>query len=199
MTDPARPPFDPTPYPGAAYPHPAAAPGVGRGAIFGTDPRQKSPLLATVLSIMPGLGQVYTGYYQRGFFNASVVAVLITLLAAESTPGALIPLLAILLAFFWLYNVVDAGRRATLYNMVLQGGGEIDLPRDFDMPGMVGSIPGGLAIIAAGAILLAHTAFGYSLEWVADWWPAGLVIFGGYLVWKAAREKARAAANGERS
>jgi TM2 domain-containing membrane protein YozV len=46
------------------------------------DPRRKSPLFATFLSAMPGLGQVYVGYYQRGFINAVVVGTLIALLTS---------------------------------------------------------------------------------------------------------------------
>jgi len=161
--------------------------------ILTADPRQKSPFLASLLSVVPGLGQVYTGFYQRGFLNAIVIAGLITLLAASGTPGSLIPLLSVFLGFFWLYNIVDAGRRATLCNLALQGGAELELPADFKSPGFSGSIPGGLAIVAAGFVLLANTAFGYSLDWVADWWPAGLVIFGGYLVYKAVRERAKIA------
>ena len=38
------------------------------------DPRSKSPALAAILSMMPGLGQVYIGYYQRGFVHILVIA-----------------------------------------------------------------------------------------------------------------------------
>ncbi|MEE8246041.1 MAG: hypothetical protein V3S87_02130, partial [Alphaproteobacteria bacterium] len=99
------------------------------------DPRRKKPFLASFLSIMPGLGQVYVGYYKRGFINAIVVAVLVTLLASGDL-DSLIPLVAIFLGFFWLYHLVDAGRRAALYNQALAGGGEIELPEDFQAPGL---------------------------------------------------------------
>jgi hypothetical protein len=141
---------------------------------------------------MPGLGQIYVGYYQRGFVHAFVVAGLITLLAnAEDDP--LIPLGSVFLAFFWLYNIIDAGRRAAMYNHILAGGDVVDLPKDISLPGLRGSIAGGLVLIAAGAVLLAHTAYGYSLEWVADWWPAGLLLFGVYLVAKGVVERRPAA------
>ena len=44
------------------------------------DPLRRSPFLATVLSIVPGLGQVYIGYYQLGFIHAIVVAAVVLLL-----------------------------------------------------------------------------------------------------------------------
>lgn len=144
------------------------------------DPRRKLPLLALVLSAMPGLGQVYVGYYQRGFVHAIVVGSLIALLSTRL--GPLAPLAGLFLAFFWLYNIVDAGRRALLYNEALAGRNGIDLPEDFKAPAIGGSIPGGLAVIAVGGVLLSNTLFGVPLDWVRDWWPAALIVFGVYLV-----------------
>ncbi len=152
-----------------------------------SDPRQKSPFLAGLLSFMPGLGQIYVGYYQRGFVHALVVALLIAMLAEDV--GGLTPLLAIFLAFFWLYNVIDAARRAALYNQALAGIADVDLPDDWRTPGFRGSILGGLAITALGFLLLARTAWSISLEWVEEWWPLAIVAFGLYLVWKAIEDK----------
>ena len=68
----------------------------------------------------------YVGYYQRGFINVIVVGALIALLTRGL--GPLTPLAALFLAFFWLYNIVDAGRRALLYNEALAGRTGIELP-----------------------------------------------------------------------
>jgi hypothetical protein len=150
------------------------------------DPRRKKPFLASVLSLMPGLGQVYVGYYKKGFVNAITVALLISFITLQVLP--LVPLAAIFLAFFWLYNIVDAGRRASLYNQALAGGGEIDLPDDFEAPSLGGSLAGGALLILIGIVLLSHTAFGASLEWLEDWWPLAIVGFGGYLVYKSRQD-----------
>ncbi|MFP3939734.1 MAG: hypothetical protein ACLF0P_05455 [Thermoanaerobaculia bacterium] len=152
------------------------------------DPRQKSPFLAGLLSVVPGLGQVYVGYYQRGFIHAVVIATLISFLAATDI-GPLVPLAAVFLGFFWLYNIVDAGRRASLYNQALAGLADIQLPEDFKPPSFRGSVAGGLAIAALGVILLLHTRFDVSLEWVGEWWPAALILGGAYLVWKAWQDR----------
>jgi TM2 domain-containing membrane protein YozV len=152
------------------------------------DPRRKLPLLALVLSGMPGLGQIYVGYYQRGFIHAIVVGTLIALISHGV--GPLEPLAALFLAFFWLYNIVDAGRRAMLYNEALAGRTGIELPEDFKTPGLQGSIPGGLAIAAVGGVLLSNTLFGVSLEWLNDWWPAALILFGIYLVVRSVMSRA---------
>ncbi len=183
MNQPAEQPQVPTPpVPPAPAPAAQAAPQPALG-----DPRRKSPFLAGLLSAMPGLGQVYIGYYKRGFINVLTVASLIALLSF-SDMGPFIPLAAIFLAFFWLYNIVDAVRRAALYNYALEGGAAIELPADFQ-PGLRGSILGGGALMALGANLLAHTRFDYSLEWLEEWWPLVFIFFGGYLVFKAIQEK----------
>ncbi len=154
------------------------------------DPRSKSPALAAILSMMPGLGQVYVGYYQRGFIHAIVVASLITLLASGGGGvGVLIPLIALFMAFFWLYNIIDAARRASLYNQVLAGNPSIEMPHDFEMPSMRGSIAGGVAMLVIGFILLLNTRFGVSLEWVEYWWPVAPMIFGGFLLYRAIRDR----------
>jgi hypothetical protein len=152
-------------------------------------PSAKSPALACVLSAMPGLGQVYVGYYQRGFVHALVVASLIAILNAGGVRG-LEPLFGMFLAFFWLYNIIDAGRRANLYNQVLVGSEGIELPSDFKSPSFGGSIVGGLTLIAAGIVLLLHTQWEVSLDWLEDWWPVAPILLGVYLVARAVQERA---------
>ncbi len=155
----------------------------GRSAYPPEDSRQKSPVLAGVLSLMPGLGQVYVGYYPQGFIHILVVGSLIALL--DRGVGRLEPLCGIFLAFFWLYNIVDAWRRATLYNLALAGLGPQELPEAVRVPETRGSLIGGGILIVFGAVLLAHTRFGMSLIWVETWWPMAFILVGTYLVYKA--------------
>ena len=68
---------------------PQVPPGGSPGAYGpGFDPKlnpaanRKSPLVATLLSCMPGLGQIYVGYYQQGFINMLVVASTIAILSS---------------------------------------------------------------------------------------------------------------------
>ena len=82
--------------------------------------------------------------------------------------------------------------RATMYNQVLAGGEIPDLPQDFRMPGVGGSIVGGVVIMLLGAIILSHTAYDVPLDWLEDWWPAGLVLVGVYLLGKGILERTSA-------
>jgi cell wall-active antibiotic response 4TMS protein YvqF len=151
-------------------------------------PRSKSPAVAAILSAMPGLGQVYVGYYQRGFIHAVVVAGLIAVMNT-GTVEPLMPLFGLFLAFFWMYNMIDAARRASLYNDALAGNPSIELPEDFKSPGLRGSLFGGATLVLAGFILLLHTRFGVSLDWVNEWWPVAPMIFGAYLLVRAVQQR----------
>lgn len=160
---------------------------------LGNDPRRKSPALAGLLSAMPGLGQVYVGYYQQGFIHMLIVATTIVLLASRAMHG-IAPGLGFFLGFFWLYNMIDAFRRASFYNHTLAGLTSVELPPDMSLPKGQGSLIGGVALIVVGVLLVANTAFGFSLDWLEDWWPMAFVLMGVYLVYAsiAARQKAAA-------
>ena len=155
-----------------------------RDPSFGFDPRSKNAVLACFLSLMPGLGQIYVGFYQRGFLHILVVGSTIAILAEEPV-RALTPLLGIFLPFFWLYNVIDAGRRAGLYNHALRSGGTMDLPLEIPgQGGAGGAVFGGAILIGLGFLLLMYTRFGLSLQWLHEWWPLGPIVFGAWLVAK---------------
>lgn len=161
---------------------------------YGEDPRRKSPLLALILSGMPGLGQIYVGYYNQGFVNMLVCGGTIFLITASGRAYGGVPrgwqaFLGFFLAFYWLYNMIDAYRRAAFYNMSLAGLGPVELPADMKLPKAHGSLTGGIVLIAAGLLLFANTALGMSLDWVEQWWPMGLVLLGVWLVYGSVLEK----------
>ncbi len=158
------------------------------------DPRVKSPLLAAFLSLVPGLGQIYVGYYQRGFINPLVVGVVISILfvSSESTgsqPPGYLPLCILFLIFFWLYNIIDAWRRASMYNLALEGIENIPLPDDMTAPGIGGSMFGGVVLVLAGFVCLLYTRFGLPLQVLQEWWPIAPMAFGGYLVYRAIEDR----------
>jgi hypothetical protein len=154
------------------------------------DPRRKSVTLAVLLSLMPGLGQVYVGYYRRGFLHILIVASLITLLANGA--GPLTPLLALGMAFFWMYNMVDAGRRAVYTNMLLQAREGGMLPEEIDVSGLSGgSRAGGIALILLGFLFLMNTRYRWDFEWLEEWWPLGFILLGAWLIYKDVTSRSR--------
>jgi hypothetical protein len=166
---------------------PAAAP--ARRDYF-DDPRRKSPILALVLSVMPGLGQIYVGYYQQGFTNAVIIAGLIGLLSSGIVNGGAEPFFGLFLAFYWFYNVVDAWRRAVFYNNALAGIAPGTVPsEEFSMASGRGSLAGGAALIVVGVVLLMNTLFNMPLDWLEDWWPVAFIAVGAWLVWPSLMKK----------
>lgn len=176
---------------------PAASTGVAppsrleRHERFVDDPRKKSVMLAILLSAMPGLGQIYVGYYDLAFRNILVVCGLIAILATD-TIRRLEPVVGLFLAFYWLHNLVDAGRRASFYNQALAGLRPMDLPEDLKAPQSMGSLAGGALLIAVGLMLFANTMFHIPLDWLARWWPLALVGAGAWLIYADRRAKAAA-------
>lgn len=148
----------------------------------------KSPVFAVILSLLPGLGQTYVGYYRHAFLTIVVFASTIALLSSGDVRG-LEPLLGIFLAFFYFFQMIDAGRKASLYNQVLERGEVLELGRD-DLPEAGGGMFLGGAMLLVGVLALAHNVLGVSMAWVEDWWPLALVATGGWIVWRSRREKA---------
>lgn len=163
--------------------------------------RRKVPALAAILSLMPGLGQVYVGYYIRGFINIVVVASTITLLANGSGHGSdgefsrrafdVAPLLGLFLSFFWLYNMIDAWRIASLYNEALLAARSGEMKVDLPMPSAGGAMVGGIVLVAIGLLLFLNTMFGMSLDWLREWWPIAPIGFGIYLISQAVKDRRR--------
>ena len=77
--------------PYGAPPQGATTPGYVPG---NWDRPRRSPALATILSMMPGLGQIYLGYYQQGFTNMAIFAGCITALSSNRLEG-IAPVIAV--------------------------------------------------------------------------------------------------------
>ncbi len=146
--------------------------------------------MAAILSAAPGLGQIYIGYYTRGFLMAAVFLML--LVVANNAPRGLEPIPGMATFFFWLFNVIDAGRLAALYNHAATGTEIIELPEDFQMPATGGSIVGGAMLVLFGLVALSNTLFGFSLHWIESWWPVFPLAVGAYLLVRGVQDHSKA-------
>lgn len=153
-----------------------------------SDPRRKSLFLTGLLSLMPGLGHIYLGYYQRGFIHFVVFGSTISLVSSGQVDG-LAPLLYTFLPFFWFFNQIDALRRATLINLTLEGIENMPLPDEMQGPLLGGSTIAGTALLAGGVIALSNTLFNLPLEWLNDWWPMAPIALGAYLIYRARQDQ----------
>lgn len=175
---------EPPPLPSPA-PAPAPVPAQGRRQPF--DPRDKSPRIAAVMSVVPGLGQIYIGYYVRGFVTAATFILLIYM--ANQVPADVAPMFGFAAAFVWMFNIIDAGRTAALYNHSIAGAQSIELPENFTLPAQGGSLVGGVLLAVFGLIALSSTAMGFSLYWLEDWWPLFPLALGVYLVVRSLKDR----------
>ena len=137
---------------------------------------RKSPALAGFLSMLPGLGQAYVGYYVSGFINIMVVGAIISLLGSNNVRGAE-PFLGLFLAFFWVFNIIDAVRTAKLYNLFAVGEAESPVPTD-------SPLLGGIALVVIGLLLTLTVTFDIDLDWLENVWPLFLLALGLYLLWR---------------
>ncbi|MDO8270522.1 MAG: DUF5668 domain-containing protein [Gammaproteobacteria bacterium] len=153
-----------------------------------SDPRRKSLFITGLLSFMPGLGHIYLGYYQRGFIHFVIFGSTISLVSSGQIDG-LGPLLEIFIPFFWLFNQIDAHRRATLINLTLEGIENMPLPDEMQGPLLGGSTVAGTALLAGGVIALSNTLFNLPLDWLNDWWPIAPIALGAYLIYRARQDQ----------
>ncbi|MES3007543.1 MAG: DUF5668 domain-containing protein [Pseudomonadota bacterium] len=152
------------------------------------DPRRRSLFLTFVLSLMPGLGHIYVGYYQRGFVHFLIFGSAISLASSGAISG-LGPLLYTFIPFFWFFNQIDAMRRTTLFNLTLEGVENMPLPDEMQGPALGGSIVAGTALLLGGVIALSNTLFNLPLDWLNEWWPLAPIALGAYLVYRARQDQ----------
>ena len=163
-------------------PAPPALPPMDHRERFVDDPRKKSVMWAVLLSAMPGLGHAYVGYYREAFRSIAVVC-LFVLMLSTGVLRKVEPAFVMFLVFFILFTIVDAGRRASLYNQALAGLRPMDLPEDMQMTTGQGSLVGGVLLVLLGLVFFTNTMFGWSLQWVSRWWPLAFVAGGAWLIY----------------
>lgn len=138
---------------------------------------RKNPGLAALLSLFPGMGNVYNGLYLRGITFFLIIVSLIGI----TTGGHGHELFGMAVAFFWLFNVIDSYRQATLINYgYAQDLGLLDMPK-VPRAGQGGIVAGVLlTLIGIAAVLDRYTIIDY--DWFFQLWPFALVGVGVWLI-----------------
>jgi hypothetical protein len=147
-------------------------------------PLVKIPWLAFVLGGFPGIGHVYNGLYVRGLTFFAICASLIVLANRN-------PLFGFVLAFFWIFNMLDSFRQAMLINYgYAQDLGLSDLPA---RPGLAqGGLAAGIVLFVIGTLALLERTFNLDLSLLFDYWPVGLMLVGGWMIGAALRQRMKA-------
>ncbi len=149
--------------------------------------------VSVILAIFPGLGHVYNGLYQRGIVLFLLAVGSIFLATEEGLMGMVV-------AFVWLFNIIDAYRQATLIE--LGQGPDLGL-HDAPKPPATGQLGllAGAGLFVIGFLALLDYTLGYDIDRVWEFWPLGLLAAGAWLMigayrqWRRSRTDAEAAAS----
>lgn len=140
----------------------------------GTHEKTRSPLLATLLALVPGLGAAYNGQTSKALLHFFSVVTLWHLGDILSFPFAQVFLLGGL--GFFIFTIFDARRSAQRY----QRGADLRSEDTELRASLRRHAPlWGSALLGVGAISVLHFAFGSSLNAL---WPVLLVAAGFYLL-----------------
>ena len=145
-------------------------------------PMKKNALFAGFLSVFPGAGHIYNGLYLRGvtFFVVAASAIYMATHRGE--------LWGFVIAFVWIFNVLDAWRQANLINY----GYTTDLGLN-DPPRAVGQgaggIIGGAALLLVGLVAAMEMYLELDIDWMLDLWPVVLMVLGAWFIWSSIQTK----------
>jgi Domain of unknown function (DUF5668) len=170
----------PPPPPIAYAPAPAAWTPLPAGA--------KNPGAAGALGIIPGMGHLYLGLYQRAAILFGVWVLFISL--AEHSHG---PFPGIAIPFWMVFSIIDAVRQAKAINAT--GRPEANVLGSDEPVRVSGSLTAGLLLILIGGFLLLDRFVTIDLSFLNDWWPLLLVAFGAWQVFRHYQSRQAAAKN----
>jgi hypothetical protein len=144
-------------------------------------PYRRSPGLATVLSIIPGVGPLYLGLYERAAAIVLVFALGVWLAdATEIGP--------FIVMFVWFFGLFDAYRQAQAINL----GVEVEpLLRKRRVKPMRASLGFGVFLVIVGALILWNQFYPMDFSFLEVWWPLILVLGGVYLIGRYLLEQRR--------
>ena len=184
---PYTPPPQPNVYPPIGGPSAYVPPPISSGVPVNSGP---NPTVAGILAgFFPfGVGAVYCSQYAKGLAH---LAIMVLLIIGQTTdiPGYMHAVLGFGIAFFYVYQIIDAVRTARALQL-----GE-PVPDPFGLGSMFGANPSptpavrgiksetkvpvaAVILIGLGVLFLINTAFDFSLH---RYWPVILIVLGVYL------------------
>jgi hypothetical protein len=164
-----------TPSPSPAPPPPPIA--FGPAGASPSAPLPKNPGAAGALGIIPGMGHLYLGLYQRAAILFGIWVLFISLAGHSHGPfpGIAIP-------FWMVFSIIDASRQAKAINAT--GRPESNILGSDEPVRVSGSLTAGVLLILIGGFLLLDRLVTIDLSFLNDWWPLLLVAFGGWQVFR---------------
>ena len=170
-------------------PPPATATATGPVVVL----EKKSPGLAGVLSMFPGLGHVYLGLYQRAFAFAGIFCLLIFF----NAHGRMAPLSGPATAFVWFFAIIDAVRQAKAINSgYIETGGLAPSERAAvrRRSDSMAGLTWGVILVGLGTLWLMDRYVDLDAFWAAveDWLaPVAFIVLGIILITTYVMKKRR--------
>ena len=152
-----------------------------------------SPGLAGVLAgFFPfGVGQVYTGQYAKGLAHLVIFAGLIFAMStSDNNGGALAPVFAVAMAFFYVYQIIDAVRSAHAIRLGQAPPDPFGIARTFTTAtagerAEIRQVPiGAIILIGMGVLFLLDTMDVFRFYRVGKLWPIILIVLGVWMFMK---------------
>jgi len=166
-------------------PEATSSPYAGRYPYTSTSPEdvanpEVSPPLAFVLGFIPGVGAIYNGQYVKGLIHVAIIGLAISILNSGAA-GSIEPLVALMLAAFWIYMPFEAFHTAKFR----RSGKPVDAVSSLiHVPGSGTKFPAGAVIlIALGIVLLLDNLGLFELRRAIRFWPALLIAAGIYMLY----------------
>ena len=166
----------------------------GNAGVAGTSRLVKLPWLAFMLTVLPGLGQVYDGFVLRGIAQFGVFWVL-KMLTEEHLPGITLEAASgIALLAFWLWCAFDASRTAHELNRRGYGATAQEARTITRGPMAESELRyAGIGLVVAGALLFAQQIGGFVLSVFRFTWPIVLIALGAWILHRARQRREREA------
>ncbi|HKW18617.1 MAG TPA: B-box zinc finger protein [Terriglobales bacterium] len=169
---------------------PYQAPGTYQASFVAPPPSSgPNPSLAGLLGAIPfGVGAIYNNQYTKGLVHLAIFVFLIVALSSGNLPGYLYPVLGIFMAFFVVYQIIDAVRTARAIQEKQPPPDPFGLTNMFS-PGATtehrnfssAAVPSGaIVLIGLGVLFLLHN-LGYWFLDVGVLWPLILIALGVWL------------------
>ncbi len=157
-------------------------PSAPAGTTAVVEPRSStSPGLAAVLAaFFPfGVGQVYTGQYAKGLAHLLIFAFLVW--GASDAGGGLEAVFGIGIAFFYVYQIIDAYRSAQALQRGEAPPDPFGLARTFSAGEKIDTakVPtGAIILIGLGVLFLLSNMGMFHFFWFHRMWPLALIAIG---------------------
>lgn len=149
-----------------------------RSNVLPTLRRSNSPLIATLLSFVPGLGAAYNGQTSKAIVHFAIFASFFQLAIVTESVEFGLPLFVMGFFGMWLFSAVDAYRTAQL----LRAGLAPDTEQDVIARRLYGSPLGwSITLVVLGSIFLIHTIIGIRLP-IRQVLPVLLILLGAYML-----------------